>query len=106
MDDRERLALGLRRQVVTEDLPEHGVHDGVEPFLREAVPVLFRLPDVEVPQPTLRSFDGHVGDQALRRFGAELVRDAPVERGVDGNVLHEGIGHGASSLSSEVYSDE
>ena len=80
---------------VAEDLAEDGVHDRVQPLVGEPVPVGLGLPHVDVAQAALRALDGHVEDQPLRWGVADAVGDALVRGGVDGDVLHEGIGHGS-----------
>jgi len=97
--DRQWRALGLGGKRVAEDLAEQPVHDRVEPLLSEAVPVLLRLPHIDVPQATLGSLDGKVGDEPLWCLITHGVGDALVERRVERNVLGERVGHAGGLLA-------
>ena len=71
-------AFGFGRQLVPEQLGEQRVHDRVEPVLGEAVPIVLGLPYVDVAKAALRSLDGDMADQALRRIVAETLLDPSV----------------------------
>src|ERR1700730_3036740 len=89
-----RCAFRLGGQLVAEDVAEEAVNNRMEPLFGEAIPVLFGVPDVDVPQPALGTLEGDVGDESLRWLVADAIGDALVEGGVDGNVLGECVGHG------------
>src|SRR5215218_5706329 len=94
VDDGELAPFGLRGEVIAEDVPEQAVHHRMQPFVREAVGVLARVPDVDVRQPALGPLDGEVHHQPVRWIVAEAVADALVRDRVDRHVLCEGV-HGA-----------
>jgi hypothetical protein len=96
MDDGQRRALGLGGQLVAKDLAEQSVHDGVEAFFGEAIPILLGFPHVDVAQTALGECDGDVAEQPFRVFVADQVDDALLEGSVDRNILGERICHGWS----------
>jgi len=87
VDRREWHPLRFGRQLFIEDLPEEGVHDGVEALLRESVPVVLRFPHVDVAEPPAGQLHGEVADETFGHLRAESVLDPPVEAGVDRHVL-------------------
>src|SRR5579863_829648 len=80
VDEAQLGPLGFGWQLAAEDLGEKWVHDGVKAFLSKPVPVILRLPDVDVAQAALWPLDRDVADQALWCLVAEALLDAPVER--------------------------
>jgi hypothetical protein len=74
VDDTERYPLGLRWEFLAKDPFQQGVYDGVEPPFGETVPVLLRVPYIDVPKPAFGTFDGEMSHEPLGRLWAETVR--------------------------------
>src|SRR4051812_4709492 len=75
--------------------------EGFELRRSKVLPLLLRLPYVDVAQPAL-AFDRDVGDEAVGRFVAELLADLRVDLAVGRHVLDECVRHDASILAGSV----
>jgi hypothetical protein len=101
----ERYPLGFGWELLAEDRLKQGVDDGMEPPFGEAVPVLLRLPNVNVPKPAFGAFDRDMSYEALGRLRAEALPYPIVEVFADRDILSKRVHLIASLLSSEAVSD-
>jgi hypothetical protein len=94
VNNRQKNLFWLRRKFVSEHLAEETVYDGVQPIFDESIPVLLRLPHVDVAEAAFGTFDGEMDDEPLRGHIAETVGDSLVEGGIDRHILSERVCHG------------
>ena len=66
MDHCDRDLVGFGWEIVSERLAEETVHDWVQPFFDESIPMRFGFPHVDVAKAAFRALDGEMNDRADR----------------------------------------
>src|SRR5580692_11557158 len=84
-----------------EHVLQQRVDHGMQPVVREGLPVLPGLPHLDVAQAVLDPV-GQVGDQARRSHRADAVLDPGVDLGADRHVVGERVGHGSSNIDPKL----
>lgn len=95
--DCQRDAFRLGRQLVTEDLVQQLVDDGMQALLGEAFSACLVFPHIDVAKTVTGSLDRKVHEQPRRTVRTQAFGDTSVEGGVDRHVLGECVHHGAPS---------